>query len=267
MPAASGAPVFVHFMPLPLRAEGKKNLPWIVHTSDGSGCHEADHVLFKTLIGFETFEGCPPDQGSCKCTVSNHHLRGHGRVRWEGATAVIECADDDENKLVNVASFRDDAKRQAREVTSIRADLRRLKEEGDKASVHTGNLKARVTELERTKLEYENGPMREHEVRPSSRWTRRPAGRRERSRPRRPSLPALSLSLSPRPRGRAWCRRHAHPRGFGELVPDPARTRPRHSSQRREHVHTEGQATALPRAHYTRASQSHAADASTYPHP
>lgn len=162
-PSGGGSPVFVHFMPMPLRAEGKKALPWIVHTSDGSACLEADHVLFKTLVGFETFEGCPPDQ-TCKCTVSNHHLRGFGRVRWLGATAVIECADDDENRLVNVASFRDDAKRQAREVTSIRAELRRLKEDGDKAQAANGQLRARVLELERCKVAYEAGPLKEAEV-------------------------------------------------------------------------------------------------------
>lgn len=159
-----GSPVFVHFMPLPLRAEGKKKLPWIVHTSDGSACLEASHVLFKTLVGFETFEGCPPDQ-TCKCTVSNHHLRGHGRVRWEGATAVIECADDDENKLINVASFRDDAKRQAKEMSAHRSELRRVKEECDKALAANGQLRARVTELERVKAEYEGGPLKEAEVR------------------------------------------------------------------------------------------------------
>ena len=167
MAPSSGSPVFVHFMPMPLRAEGKKHLPWIVHTSDGSACLESAHVVFKTLVGFETYEGCPPDQ-TCKCTVSNHHLRGHGRVRWEGTTAVIECADDDENRLVNVASFRDDAKRQAREVSGIRTELRRLKEDSDKTLAANGQLKARVIELERIKLEHEGGPLREAEVRTPS---------------------------------------------------------------------------------------------------
>ena len=43
--------VFVHFMPPPLRKEGKHHLPWIVHTCNKSGCHEAKHVQFRTLSG------------------------------------------------------------------------------------------------------------------------------------------------------------------------------------------------------------------------
>ena len=96
------AAVFVHFMPPPLRKEGKKDLPWIVHTCDGSGCHEAKHVSFNTLSGFQTYEGQPPEQvegKACSCQISNHHLRGSGRVRWENMVAIIE-ADLDEGEEV-----------------------------------------------------------------------------------------------------------------------------------------------------------------------
>ena len=42
--AAEGA-VFIHFIPPPLRQEGKRDLPWIVH-SKACGCREARHVSF-----------------------------------------------------------------------------------------------------------------------------------------------------------------------------------------------------------------------------
>lgn len=80
-------PIFVHFIPPPLRQPGKADLPWIVHTCDGSGCREAKHVSFHSMTGFSTFEGQPPEQiegVACKCTIANHHLRGYGTVRWQG---------------------------------------------------------------------------------------------------------------------------------------------------------------------------------------
>lgn len=80
-------PIFVHFIPPPLRQQGKADLPWIVHTCDGSGCREARHVSFHSMTGFSTFEGQPPEQiqgVACKCQIANHHLRGYGTVRWEG---------------------------------------------------------------------------------------------------------------------------------------------------------------------------------------
>ena len=86
--------VFVHFIPPPLRENGKRDLPWIVHTCDGSGCREAKHVTFHSICGFSTFEGSPPEQAdgtACDCAIANHHLRGFGRVRWErGDLAFIE---------------------------------------------------------------------------------------------------------------------------------------------------------------------------------
>jgi hypothetical protein len=55
-------------------------LPWIVHSCDGSGCHEARHVSFHSITGFATHEGTPPEVAegtSCGCqTIANHHLRG-----------------------------------------------------------------------------------------------------------------------------------------------------------------------------------------------
>ena len=65
---STAGPVFVHFIPPPLREAGKKDLPWIVHTTEkdsgfkDGGCSEAKHVLFNTLSGFETYVGAPPDQ-------------------------------------------------------------------------------------------------------------------------------------------------------------------------------------------------------------
>lgn len=85
--------LFVHFIPPPLRAPKKKDLPWIVHTCDGSGCREARHVHFSSVTGFETYEGAPPEQAAgnaCSCAISNHHLRGYGRVRWDGDEAFVE---------------------------------------------------------------------------------------------------------------------------------------------------------------------------------
>ena len=64
------------------------DLCWIVHTCDGSGCREAKHVTFHSMTGFSTYEGQPPEQAegiACSCTIANHHLRGYGTVRWEGA--------------------------------------------------------------------------------------------------------------------------------------------------------------------------------------
>ena len=84
---AAETPIFVHFLPPPLRAEGKKDLAWIVHTCDGSGCREAKHVSFHSMTGFSTYEGVPPEVAeglACSCTIANHHLRGYGAVRWEG---------------------------------------------------------------------------------------------------------------------------------------------------------------------------------------
>ena len=93
--AASSSSIFVHFIPPPLRETGKKDLCWIVHPCDGSGCRAVKHVSFLSLDSFSTFEGPPPDQ-QCGCTVANHHLRGRGTVRWkEDGQAVIESLAED----------------------------------------------------------------------------------------------------------------------------------------------------------------------------
>ena len=115
-PAAAtngGGAVFVHFIPPPLRQEGKKDLPWMVHCCDGSGCKEAKHVSFHSITGFATCEGAPPEVAegtSCGCTtIANHHLRGFGCVRWEeGHHAIVEdegsvLADADGRTYLNKA--------------------------------------------------------------------------------------------------------------------------------------------------------------------
>jgi len=103
-----GCAIFVHFIPPPLRAEGKRELPWIVHSCDGSGCHEARHVSFHSMTGFATHEGTPPEVAegtSCGCqTIANHHLRGFGTVRWEGQHAIVE--DEAEESVLALADRR-----------------------------------------------------------------------------------------------------------------------------------------------------------------
>jgi hypothetical protein len=96
--------VFVHFIPPPLRADGKRDLPWIVHTCNGvDGCREARRVSFHSVTGFGTYESAPPEVAeglACSCQIANHHLRGYGKVRWEGEHAIIE--DDSTAASVNV---------------------------------------------------------------------------------------------------------------------------------------------------------------------
>ena len=132
MPKASKGnhPVFVHFIPPPLRKEGKKDLPWIVHTCDGSGCFEAHHVNFNTLDGFKTGEGQPQEQlegKACSCQISNHHLRGCGRVRWEGHLAIIEADldddDDDNSQMINGQAYREEARRKADQLASAKDEI------------------------------------------------------------------------------------------------------------------------------------------------
>ena len=58
--------LFVHFIPPSLRKAGKEKAPWIVHGTAGSPpvCREATHVHFRSVRGFETFEGAAPEQAS-----------------------------------------------------------------------------------------------------------------------------------------------------------------------------------------------------------
>jgi hypothetical protein len=100
-PSAAERPenaVFIHFVPPPLRKAGKKDLAWIVHTCDGSGCYEATHVNFESVTGMSTFEGSPPEQ-KCECNIANHHLRGYGRLQWEcgvvhGVAKIVKPEED-----------------------------------------------------------------------------------------------------------------------------------------------------------------------------
>lgn len=89
------AAIFVHFIPPPLRAEGKREMPWIVHTCTGgpNACREARRVSFHSLTGFTTYETAPPEVAeglACSCHIANHHLRGYGTVRWEGDHAIVD---------------------------------------------------------------------------------------------------------------------------------------------------------------------------------
>jgi hypothetical protein len=141
--------LFVHFIPPPMREPGKKDLPWIVHTCDGSACREARHVAFHSLSGFSTFEGQPPEQlagAACACAISNHHLRGFGRVRWEkGDLAIIEhhggsasgSASGSGGKgkgggsdapMLNVRAVQAEARRSAQQLARAREEVKKLRE-------------------------------------------------------------------------------------------------------------------------------------------
>ena len=134
--------VFVHFIPPPMRENGKKDLAWIIHTCDGSGCREARHVQFHSISGFSTFEGAPPEQTegrACDCAIANHHLRGFGRPRWVGEDAIIEhhggrnigygadAVDADPRAMVNVKAYRDEARKQASQLARAREEIKKLR--------------------------------------------------------------------------------------------------------------------------------------------
>ena len=57
---------FVHFIPPPMRENGKKELAWIVHTCDGSGCREAKHVTFNSICGRRV--ACASKLHALRCT-------------------------------------------------------------------------------------------------------------------------------------------------------------------------------------------------------
>ena len=162
------APVFVHFIPPPLRKEGLKHLPWIVHTTDGSGCHEAKHVSFNTLSGFQTYEGQPPEQAegkACSCQISNHHLRGSGRVRWEDTLAIIEANVDDEDEaeaqMINGAAYREEARRKGELLASAKEEIKKLREgKATAAGVHE-EVRKKLLDTERDKTKLEEGPVRQ----------------------------------------------------------------------------------------------------------
>jgi hypothetical protein len=134
------AAVFVHFIPPPLRKEGKKDLPWIVHTCDGSGCREARHVAFHSVAGFSSFEGAPPEQAegrACSCQIANHHLRGIGKVRWESDDAIVENDEAAEEDLVGQLhrSYRNEMRAQRDQLAAAQQEARRLREAMEKLSV------------------------------------------------------------------------------------------------------------------------------------
>ena len=125
---AADQAIFVHFIPPPLRASGKSDLAWIVHTCSG-GCREAKHVSFHSITGFSTYEGEPPEKAEglcCSCTIANHHLRGFGRVRWEGDHAIVEdegCASN-----VNGRAYKQQAEKLAEQVKTLQAAERGLRQ-------------------------------------------------------------------------------------------------------------------------------------------
>ena len=149
-------PLFVHFIPPPMRVSGKGHLPWIVHSSQ-AGCREARHVHFHSLSGFETYEGSPPEQAegkTCGCHIANHHLRGFGTVRWDGDDAIIEnelhdgqhgqqvsdaksaksCgggsdvdARDSQPPMINGMAYRELSRRQAMHLAQAQEEIRRLR--------------------------------------------------------------------------------------------------------------------------------------------
>ena len=149
--------LFVHFIPPPLRENGKRDLPWIVHSSDGSGCREAKHVCIASIEGFETFEGQPPEQvagRACSCPIANHHLRGFGVVRWEGKQAIIEhggaSRKGGSGPSVNVRAYRDEARRQGAQLSMAKSDVKRLRETIAEQGVKLNEAAAR--ELEESNL-------------------------------------------------------------------------------------------------------------------
>ena len=129
--------IFIHFIPPPLRANGKAHLPWIVHKCDGSGCCEAKHVSIASISGFETYEGSPPEQlegKACRCQIANHHLRGFGRVRWDGENAIVESAtiattlaDAKPQAMINGHAYKEQAARQGVLLAEARDEIKRLR--------------------------------------------------------------------------------------------------------------------------------------------
>ena len=127
--------LFVHFIPPPLRENGKRDLPWIVHSAV-NGCCEAKHVNIHSIAGFSTYEGQPPEQIEgkvCSCPIANHHLRGYGAVRWEGQTAIIEhhgggTASSGGGPLLNMGAYREEQRRQGGQLAQAKAEIKRLRE-------------------------------------------------------------------------------------------------------------------------------------------
>lgn len=144
--ASKSAVLFVHFIPPPLRSKEKKDLPWMVHTCDGSGCREARHVSFESVSGFSTYEGAPPEQSAgsnaqcCTCQIANHHLRGRGKVHWSGSgghDAVVESDEAaDEHMLARIQQAHQQERLSHRDSwNAIREENKRLREHVDKLTL------------------------------------------------------------------------------------------------------------------------------------
>ena len=123
--------IFVHFIPPPLRAEGKKDLPWIVHTCNGvDGCREARRVSFHSITGFATYESAPPEVAeglACSCQIANHHLRGYGKVRWEGEHAIVED-EDGGAAMIDARAYMTQSKKLAQQLKTIRLSEKELRQ-------------------------------------------------------------------------------------------------------------------------------------------
>ena len=128
--APADAAIFVHFIPPPMRENGKKDLAWIVHTCDGSGCREASHVEFNSICGFMTAEGAPPERAAgiaCGCQIANHHLRGFGKVRWEkDHVAVIEHHYGG-TAAVNARAYADETRKLSEQLARAREEIKKLR--------------------------------------------------------------------------------------------------------------------------------------------
>ena len=141
--APSQSICFVHFIPPPLRTKDKKDLPWMIHACDGRGCHEARHVAFDGVAGFSTYEGPPPEQSpgsgvrACSCQIANHHIRGIGRIRWNGLDAVIENDEAAASDLLASAQREHRAERQAHRdvLQATRDENKRLREQLDRLTL------------------------------------------------------------------------------------------------------------------------------------
>ena len=106
----------------------------MVHTCDGDGCREARHVAIHSVSGFETCEGQPPEVGegrACNCQISNHHLRGYGKVRWENGDAIVENDDAAASDALGVVhrQYREQSRQLREQLGASREEMRRLREQ------------------------------------------------------------------------------------------------------------------------------------------
>lgn len=83
----------------------------------------------------------PPEQSSglaCSCTIANHHLRGYGRVRWEGEHAIVE--DDESDERVRMVNARAHLAR----ANKLSAELARAKERIKMMKTYEEQLRAEL---------------------------------------------------------------------------------------------------------------------------